>query len=40
MDYKYTAEVEGELDEIAKGANSYDKVVKEVLEKLRECLRT
>jgi len=39
MDYKYTAEVEGELDEIAKGANSYDKVVKEVLEKLRECLR-
>jgi len=40
MDYKYTAEVEEELDEIAKGANSYDKVVKEVLEKLRECLRT
>jgi DNA topoisomerase-1 len=39
MDYKYTAEVEEELDEIAKGANSYDKVVKEVLEKLRECLR-
>jgi len=39
MDYKYTAEVEGELDEIAKGENSYDKVVKEVLEKLRECLR-
>jgi len=39
MDYKYTAEVEGELDEIAKGANSYDKVVKEVLEKLRECLK-
>ena len=40
MDYKYTAEVEEELDEIAKGGNSYDKVVKEVLEKLRECLRT
>jgi DNA topoisomerase-1 len=40
MDYKYTAEVEGELDEIAKGANSYDKVVKEVLKKLNECLRT
>jgi DNA topoisomerase-1 len=40
MDYKYTAEVEGELDEIAKGENSYDKVVKEVLEKLRECLKT
>lgn len=40
MDYKYTAEVEEELDEIAKGANSYDKVVKEVLEKLRECLKT
>ena len=39
MDYKYTAEVEEELDEIAKGENSYDKVVKEVLEKLRECLR-
>jgi len=39
MDYKYTAEVEEELDEIAKGANNYDKVVKEVLEKLRECLR-
>jgi DNA topoisomerase-1 len=39
MDYKYTAEVEEELDEIAKGTNSYDKVVKEVLEKLRECLR-
>jgi DNA topoisomerase-1 len=40
MDYKYTAEVEEELDEIAKGENSYDKVVKEVLEKLRECLKT
>lgn len=40
MDYKYTAEVEEELDEIAKGGNSYDKVVKEVLEKLKECLRT
>ncbi len=40
MDYKYTAEVEEELDEIAKGENSYDKVVKEVLAKLRECLRT
>jgi len=39
MDYKYTAEVEEELDEIAKGTNSYDKVVKEVLEKLRECLK-
>jgi len=39
MDYKYTAEVEGELDEIAKGENSYDKVVKEVLEKLRKCLK-
>lgn len=39
MDYKYTAEVEEELDEIAEGANSYDKVVKEVLEKLRECLK-
>ncbi len=39
MDYKYTAEVEEELDEIAKGTNSYDKVVKEVLGKLRECLR-
>ena len=40
MDYKYTAEVEEELDEIAKGANSYDKVVKEVLEKLGECLKS
>jgi DNA topoisomerase-1 len=40
MDYKYTAEVEEELDEIAKGENSYDKVVKEVLEKLKECLKT
>jgi len=40
MDYKYTAEVEEELDEIAKGVKSYDKVVKEVLEKLKECLRT
>jgi DNA topoisomerase IA len=39
MDYKYTAEVEEDLDEIAKGANSYDKLVKKVLEKLRECLR-
>ena len=39
MDYNYTAEVEKELDEIAKGLNTYAQVVKDVLEKLWECLK-